>query len=74
MKKVLRNLCLFLILCVLSGIPMIVCAAEEPVSLEIQDGEYAIEVTLEGGSGRTTVASPAVLIVRDGEYGGRFGV
>ena len=66
MKKVLRNLCLFLILCGLSGIPMIVCAEEEPVSLELPDGEYAIDVTLEGGTGRTTVASPAVLIVKEG--------
>lgn len=34
--------------------------------IEMEDGEYAIEVVLEGGSGRATVNSPADLIIRDG--------
>ncbi len=44
-------------------------AAEEPAEaafIEMEDGEYAIGVTLEGGSGKSTVSSPAVLYVRDG--------
>lgn len=32
----------------------------------ISDGDYNIEVTLEGGSGRATMQSPANLIVKDG--------
>ena len=37
-------------------------AAETPV-----DGEYSVNVTLEGGSGRATVESPAALTVADGK-------
>lgn len=41
-------------------------AAPEPAFIELEDGEYAISVDLEGGTGKTTVTSPAGLIVRDG--------
>lgn len=34
--------------------------------LNLADGTYQVEVTLEGGSGKTSVASPAVLTVEDG--------
>jgi len=37
----------------------------EPVSLA--DGEYSCEVTLEGGSGRATIVSPAVVTVENGD-------
>jgi len=33
---------------------------------ELGDGEYTVNVTLSGGSGRVTVESPAKLIVKDG--------
>ena len=36
-------------------------------SLELADGEYTVDVTLEGGSGKATVASPAKLTVSGGE-------
>lgn len=35
--------------------------------LELADGEYTVEVTVEGGSGRATVQSPARLRVENGE-------
>lgn len=35
--------------------------------LEIEDGEYTIDVQLEGGSGRASVQSPAKLTVKDGK-------
>ena len=38
----------------------------EAALIEMEDGEYAIEVELTGGTGRTTVASPAGLTVLDG--------
>lgn len=41
-------------------------AAKGPAFIEMEDGEYAIEVELSGGSGRSTVNSPAGLIVKDG--------
>lgn len=36
-----------------------------PVSLPQADGEYAIEVSLLGGSGKSGIVSPALLLVRD---------
>lgn len=35
--------------------------------LGLEDGTYQVDVTLEGGSGRTTVESPAVVTVADGK-------
>ena len=37
-----------------------------PESLALSDGEYTVEVTLAGGSGRAKVSSPARLTVRNG--------
>ena len=34
---------------------------------KLEDGEYTIEVTLEGGTGRATVESPAKLLVANGK-------
>ncbi len=39
----------------------------EPVSVSWDDGEYSIEVNMTGGSGRASVSSPTLLIVRDGK-------
>ena len=36
------------------------------MEIDLPDGEYSIEVTLVGGSGRASVSSPTLLIVRDG--------
>ena len=38
----------------------------EPVALEMEDGEYTVDIVLEGGTGRAAVSSPAVLLVRGG--------
>lgn len=43
--------------------------ADKPTTvadLSLEDGEYTIGVTLEGGSGKTTVTSPTKLIIKDG--------
>ena len=39
----------------------------EEAAETLDDGEYSVNVTLEGGSGRATVDSPATLIVADGK-------
>ena len=39
----------------------------EPVSVTWDDGEYSIEVNMTGGSGRASVSSPTLLIIRDGQ-------
>ena len=37
------------------------------VETDLEDGEYEVPATLEGGSGKASVASPATLIVKDGK-------
>ena len=39
----------------------------EPVPVDLKDGEYSIQVTMAGGSGRASVTSPTWLIVKDGK-------
>ena len=57
-----RRLCA-LLLCLFLMVPAAI--AEDP---DLPDGEYTVEVALEGGSGKASVTSPAVLIAEDGEY------
>ncbi len=38
-----------------------------PVSVDLEDGEYSIEVNMTGGSGRASISSPTLLTVRDGK-------
>ena len=42
-------------------------AQEEKEALDINDGDYTIEVTLEGGSGKATITSPCKINVVDGK-------
>ena len=42
-------------------------AVTSPESLKLEDGCYTVAVTLEGGSGRATVESPAALAVKKGK-------
>ncbi len=39
---------------------------EETAAARLEDGEYEMAVSLEGGSGKASVASPAKVIIRDG--------
>ena len=41
-------------------------ASLEAVPMDMEDGEYSIEVNMTGGSGRASISSPTLLIVRDG--------
>ena len=41
--------------------------AAEKLSADIPDGEYAIDVALEGGSGKASVESPTLLKIEDGK-------
>lgn len=41
--------------------------APEAVSIPRDDGEYSIEVAMSGGSGRASISSPTLLIVREGK-------
>ena len=39
----------------------------EPVAVDMEDGEYSIQVNMAGGSGRASVSTPTWLIVKDGK-------
>ena len=41
-------------------------SSPEPISVSYPDGEYSIEVNMTGGSGRASISSPTLLIVKDG--------
>ena len=42
-------------------------APVEPVSVDLPDGEYSVSVDLTGGSGKASVSTPTLMIVRDGK-------
>ncbi len=46
--------------------------SNEAESIEVTDGTYNIEVTLSGGSGKSTVLSPATITVADGKMVARI--
>ena len=39
---------------------------KEAMKVDLPDGEYSIEVNMTGGSGRASISSPTLLIVKDG--------
>lgn len=39
----------------------------EPMEINKKDGEYSIEVNMTGGSGRASISSPTLFIVKDGK-------
>ncbi|MBQ9015912.1 MAG: hypothetical protein IJ109_07285 [Firmicutes bacterium] len=47
-------------------------ASYDPVPLNMEDGEYSIQVNMAGGSGRASVSSPTWLIVKDGKAWARL--
>lgn len=69
-QKSKRNICYILIvmiMCVCSWLCLVSPARAEALSLSMDDGEYAIDVTMTGGSGKATIVSPTVLTVKDGK-------
>lgn len=39
----------------------------DPVPMDLEDGEYSIQVNMAGGSGRASVSSPTWLVIKDGK-------
>ena len=39
----------------------------EPMTVDLEDGEYSINVSMTGGSGRATISTPTLMIVKDGK-------
>lgn len=65
MKQMMRTMVMFLLAMMLLC-PVQVLAAGEGLETDMEDGEYSIQVDLEGGSGKASVTSPALMIVKDG--------
>lgn len=53
--------------CLLLGGCLCRTVQAEPLSVDKEDGEYAIDVSMTGGSGKATVVSPTVFLVKDGK-------
>ncbi len=45
--------------------PVRASGAGDAIEIDLEDGEYSIEVDLTGGSGKANISSPALLIVED---------
>ena len=69
LKKVAGILTAAVLLVMGAGIKSMPVQAAEP---DLSDGKYAVNVTLEGGSGRATISSPAILTVENGEATARI--
>lgn len=65
MKQMMRTMVIFLLAMMLLC-PVQVLAAGEGLETDMEDGEYSIQVDLEGGSAKASVTSPALMIVKDG--------
>ena len=65
MKQMMRTMVIFL-LAMMMLCPVQVLAAGEGLETDMEDGDYSIQVDLEGGSGKASVTSPALMIVKDG--------
>lgn len=62
-KKIIIGLIVFCC-CVIFSMPVM---AKEAMKIDLTDGEYAIDVEIEGGSGKASVETPTLLIVEDGK-------
>ena len=58
---------LLMVMCITSVMVFPASASAEAATVDLEDGEYSIEVILEGGSGRATITSPAIMTVRGGQ-------
>ena len=50
----------------LASVDLAGAAEVQPMKVDMSDGTYKIDVVLGGGSGRTTITSPATLVVKEG--------
>lgn len=73
MKHMIKAMTVFLLTLVLVC-PLQIMAAEKDKGMEtdLADGEYSIQVDLEGGSGKASVTSPTLMIVKDGQMYARL--
>ena len=67
MKYMIKIMPVLFLTLMLAG-PVSVAAAqkENGIETDLEDGEYSIQVDLEGGSGKASVSSPTLMLVKNG--------
>lgn len=67
MKYMIKIMPVLFLALMLTG-PVSVAAAqkENGIETDLEDGEYSIQVDLEGGSGKASVSSPTLMLVKNG--------
>lgn len=67
MKYMIKIMPVLFLALTLAG-PVSVAAAqkENGIETDLEDGEYSIQVDLEGGSGKASVSSPTLMLVKNG--------
>ena len=67
MKYMIKIMPVLFLALMLAG-PVSVAAAqkENGIETDLEDGEYSIQVDLEGGSGKARVSSPTLMLVKNG--------
>ena len=67
MKYMIKIMPVLFLALMLAG-PVSVAAAQQENGIEtdLEDGEYSIQVDLEGGSGKASVSSPTLMLVKNG--------
>ena len=67
MKYMIKIMPVLFLALMLAG-PVYVAAAqkENGIETDLEDGEYSIQVDLEGGSGKASVSSPTLMLVKNG--------
>ena len=72
MKYMIKIMPVLFLALMLAG-PVSVAAAQkengietEDIETDLEDGEYSIQVDLEGGSGKASVSSPTLMLVKNG--------
>lgn len=57
---------LFLALMLAGPVSVAAVQKENGIETDLEDGEYSIQVDLEGGSGKASVSSPTLMLVKNG--------
>ena len=57
---------LFLALMLAGTVSVAAAQKENGIETDLEDGEYSIQVDLEGGSGKASVSSPTLMLVKNG--------
>ena len=57
---------LFLALMLAGPVTVVAAQKENGIETDLEDGEYSIQVDLEGGSGKASVSSPTLMLVKNG--------